>query len=94
MKEASAEQVFELYERQGVGSETLLSRAEFSEFWNGQGKSDQDYWIDQFHLGPTGLSKELLAGFSSGAEEVLDPELLKNIADRLRSLGAFSTSKR
>lgn len=93
MKESAAQQAYSHYTQQGVGSQTLLSRAEFDEFWAALDGSEQDYWLEQFRRGPIGLSKELLAGFSSGDEEPLDSDLLKRIGERLRSLGAITSPR-
>jgi hypothetical protein len=68
-----------------------LSNVEFCEFWNGLEAADQSYWAEQFRLGPNALSKEFLAGFTSGDGESLDQELLKRLSERLRLLGTFST---
>jgi hypothetical protein len=93
MKEAP-EQAFELYIQHGVGTETPLSPSEFAEFWKGLDSEDRDYWMEQLRRGPTRLSREFFAGFTSSAEEPLDAELLKTVGDRLRSLGAFSDASR
>jgi hypothetical protein len=88
------DQAFELYTQHGVGMETPLSALEFAEFWQALDSEDHGYWIEQFRRGPTGLSREFLAGFASSADEPLDPELLRTVGDRLRSLGAFSDARR
>ena len=74
--------------------ETPLSLSEFAEFWKALDNADRGYWMDQFRRGPTGLSREFIAGFTSSDDESLDPELLKTVGDRLRSLGAFSDARR
>ena len=94
MSEATADHVYDCYARHGVGPDTLLSRAEFREFWEILETTDRDYWAEQIRRGPIGLSKEFLAGFSASDEEALDPTLLKSVGDRLRSLGRLSGTKR
>jgi hypothetical protein len=93
MSESTAECAYQWYTQHGVGAETLLSRTEFDEFWSGLDTPDRQYWLQQFRGGPTRLSKEFVAGLSSSEEEPLDPELLKKLAERWRSLGTFSAAK-
>ena len=94
MTEITAEQAYKTYAEKGVGSATLLARSEFDDFWHALDNEGRHYWMQQFRRGPTGLSKELLAGFASPNDEPLDPELLRSIGERLRSLGTLSETRR
>jgi len=59
------ENAYGLYIERGTRFGTPLTRGEFEQFWAGLNAADRGYWQDQFHKGPTTLTRELSQSIDS-----------------------------
>lgn len=83
---------YESYRSAGVTKGRLMTKTEFADFWNGITEADRLFWLNQFQVGPTTLSGELLVelvgDLRNGSETKLNsinPALLERLKSRYSS---------